>query len=124
MINTRKVVEKRKHPRLEAHEGAYAAIKSDSIKVGPLINISKGGLAFQYIGNGRQIEGLHKLAIFLRGNHYRLENVSFKIISDFLLDNRVPYSTIMMKRCGGQFGELTPSQESQLEYFLANHTTD
>ena len=124
MIATENTVEKRKSNRFKAQEDTYVAIVNDSIKVGKIINLSKGGLAFSYIGKEAQITGWHKMNIFLSGNRFYLKEVSFKAISDFYIDTKTQFSTVLMKQCGGQFGELTREQKSQLEYFIANHASD
>ena len=122
MVDIENTVEKRKHNRFKAQKNTYVALVNDSIKVGQIINISKRGLAFSYIAKGAQITGWHKMNIFLSGHHFYLKEVPFKAISDFLIDNKTLFSTVFMKQCGGQFGGLTPSQITQLEYFIANHT--
>ena len=115
-------VEKRKHNRLKTEKETYVALMNDSVKVGQIINISKDGIAFSYIANGPGITGWHKMSIFLSGDHFYLKDLRFKAISDFLIENDVQFSTVFMKQCGGQFGQLTPAQITQLEYFIANHT--
>ena len=124
MIGTKKTVEKRKHNRFKAQKDTYVALVNDSTKVGQIMNISNGGLAFCYIGRGAQITGWQKINIFLSGNRFYLKEVPFKAISDFFIDTKIQFSTVLMKQCGGQFGKLTPSQISQLDYFIANHTID
>ena len=62
--------------------------------------------------------------IFLNRKRFYLKKVSFKAISDFYIDTKTQFCTVLMKQCGGQFGELTTSQISQLNYFIANHTID
>ena len=122
MIGTNKTKKKRQHDRFKAQAETYAAIVNDSIKVGQILNISKGGLAFSYIAKEDQLIGWHKMNIFLSGNHFYLKELPFNAISDFLMDNNTQFSTVFMKQCGGQFGGLTSSQITQLEYFIANHT--
>jgi hypothetical protein len=102
----------------------YIALVNDSIKVGQIINISNGGIAFSYISKGTQLTGWHKINIFLSSKRFYLKDVPFKAISDFYLDSKTPFSTVLMKQCSGQFGELAREQKSQLEYFIANHTSD
>ena len=123
MIATENTVEKRKYNRFKAQEDPYVAIVNDSTIVGQIINISKGGLALNYIGKEAQITGWHKVNIFLSGNRFYLKEVPFKAISDFYIGTQPPFSSVLMKQCCGQFGELTREQKSQLDYFLANHTT-
>ncbi len=122
MIGTEKTAEKRKHNRLEAQEDAYIALVNGSMKVGQILNISKGGLAFSYISKEAQLTGWHKMKIFLSSRRFYLKEIPFKVISDFCLDSKTPYSTVLMKQCSGQFGELTNQQRSRLDHFIANHT--
>jgi len=41
--------ERRVYKRYNASDGAFAAISPNSFKLGQILNISRGGLAFQYI---------------------------------------------------------------------------
>ena len=115
-------MEKRKQLRFRAHEGSYAVLKKDSVQVGQIVNISKGGLALCYIGNGEPIKGLLNIDIFFTNQQFYLKGMPFIIVSDFFIDKKIPFSTILMKRCCGQFGELTHGQIYQLDYFIENHT--
>jgi hypothetical protein len=56
-MDSKKVVEKRKHKRFRSKDLAYAAFGSKAMKIGQIIDISLGGLAFQYIADGDQITG-------------------------------------------------------------------
>ena len=49
MAGRKRTVERRKNKRYKAVEGAYAAISPNSHKLGQIIDISMGGLAFKYI---------------------------------------------------------------------------
>ena len=122
MVMKETTVEKRKHKRYKAQKDTYVALINDSIKVGQIINISNGGVAFSYISKGVQLMGWYKLNIFMSDKRFYLKKLPFKAVSDFYLDTKTPYSTVLMKQCGGQFGELTSYQSSQLEYFITNHT--
>lgn len=117
-------MKKRKHNRFKVKEETYVALMNDTIKVGQIINISKGGLAFSYIAKDTDIQGWHKMNIFLSGNNFCLKEIPFRAISDFLIENDILFSTVLMRQCGGQFGELTPDQKMQLDYFIENHTTN
>jgi hypothetical protein len=122
MVEKETTVEKRKHKRFNAQKDTYVALVNDSIKVGQIINISNGGIAFSYISKGAQLTGWHKMNIFMSSKRFYLKKVPFKAISDFYLDSKTPYSIVLMKQCSGQFGELTNEQRSNLDYFIANHT--
>jgi hypothetical protein len=81
-----------------------------------------GGLAFTYITSEEPPNVSLELSIFLAWNRFHLRRIPFETISD-AETNEVPFSSINMKRSGVQFGELTPSQISQLKYFIRNYTT-
>jgi hypothetical protein len=122
-VSMKNTVEKRKHNRLKVYEDTYIALVNDSTIIGQIINISKGGVAFRYIGKEEEITDFHRVDIYLSGSRFYLKQVPFRAISDFIIENNIKFSTVIMKQCGGQFGKLTPNQVSQLDYFLANQTT-
>jgi hypothetical protein len=124
MVGTERTVEKRKHKRFKVQKNTYIITVNDTTNLGQMINISKGGLAFNYIGQKEKIAGWHKVDIFLSSKRFYLKEILFKATSDFYLDPNTPFSTVLMKQCGGEFGEMTDEQKSQLDYFLDNHTID
>jgi hypothetical protein len=105
-----------------ARKGAFAALESDSVIMGQIINISKGGLSFRYVADGLNMNDTFQVDIFLEDNGFHLKKAPFKPVFDFHLKNRVPYSTIVINQCGGEFGELTHTQMLQLDYFIGNYT--
>jgi len=122
MTNTKAQVERRKHKRSEVQDDTFVLLRSDDTKLGTLINITMNGLTFHYIGREEALSELAQLGILLPDNHFYLFKVPCKIISDLKLYKNHP-SPISMRRCGVQFGELTQSQASQLQYFIQNYTT-
>ncbi len=90
--------------------------------MGKIIDISEGGLAFRYINTEDKTSGPCELDIFLSDGNFYLNKVPFKNISDVEMDNVPSLASIRMRRCGLQFGDLTPDQIFDLEYFIENHT--
>ena len=123
MVDKETTVEKRKYKRFKAQKNTYVLVANGSANMGQLINISRDGFAFRYIGKAEQVTGWHRVEIFLSNQLFILGNVPFRVVSDYNLDNRTPYSTVLLKQCGGQFGELTIYQWSKIDHFIANHTT-
>jgi hypothetical protein len=121
-MGSKEVIEKRKHKRFRSKESAYAAFGSDTMKIGQIVDISMGGLAFHYIADGDQINGARELEIYLASNGFHMEDVPFNTVSDFVLPSEFPLTTIIMRRRGVQFGELTQFQETQLGYLIQNYT--
>ena len=116
------LVDRRKHIRYRAKEGAFAAVRPQYVKIGQIIDISRGGLAFRYTVTDSHENESHELDIFLIGEVFHLSRVPFKIISDLRIDEKSPPSPLQMWRCGVQFGELTQNQIQELEYFIRKHT--
>jgi len=121
-VERRQGTRKRSQPRFQTKEGAYAAIEADYNIIGMIKDISKGGLSFQYVFDGRKISGSIMVDIFHHGKEFDLKDVPFKITSDSPVDSKVPFSTIMLRHCGGKFSVLTDEQTSQLDRFIENHT--
>jgi c-di-GMP-binding flagellar brake protein YcgR len=113
-MTRKKLVERRKHRRIQIKSGAFVGVGPHFDQVGPLIDISMGGLSFCYMARQKQPNGL-SLDIFLTDRDFYLSYLPFKAISDF---RTLATNT---RRCSVQFGDLTQSQISHLESFIQNH---
>lgn len=116
-------IERRKYSRFWAKDGALIEVRSHRGRLGEIIDISKGGLAFRYIDIGDRPKGSFELDIFLKEADFRLEKVPAKTISDLKTTKYFPYSSTKTRRQGVQFGELTRNQISKLDHFIKNYTT-
>lgn len=112
-------VERRKHQRFQVPSSAFAGIGSYFGKVGRILDLSMGGLAFRYIGL-EEPNGSSYLDIFMNDLDFYLRNVPFKTISDFpvITDG---LTTVTLRRRGVRFGKLTPPQRAALEDFIEEH---
>jgi hypothetical protein len=127
MTDTKQIVEQRKHKRFKVLEGAFAALRSPwphSTRLGQIIDISMGGLAFGYIDIGGETGGPSELDIVLSVKNFYLYKVPFKEVSDFQMNKEVPFTFFVTRRCSVQFGELTQDQKHQIAYFVENYTTE
>lgn len=123
MSNIKVSTEKRKHKRLKAKEGAFAVVTSDYNKIGQIRNISKGGLAFQYIDNGEPLRGSIEIEIFSAAKNFYLRKLAAKVIMDSEVDSPVPFSSLPLKELVVQFEKMKPNQMLMLDYFLQKYTT-
>jgi hypothetical protein len=114
--------ERRKHKRFRPQEGTYAVLSGPVSKMGQIIDISRGGLAFRYIDIGDRPKENCVLDILREDNSFRLENVCFRIISDLDASKDFPFSTIPMRRCGGQLAGLSDRQIYDLEHLMESFT--
>lgn len=129
MNNRNEYVEKRIHKRFKVKRGVIAAVIEPNIGCnyiysGKVIDISKGGLAFQYAGrNGDSNET------------YELDLLVVKDIVCFAYLKRIPFKTTWIsdmttesladelnpKQRGVQFVNLRPDQTSNLDIFLRKY---
>ena len=114
----------REYRRYQVTNVSVAAL-NDS-KVGVIMDISRAGLAFRYIdfnhGDGEPLKDSTEVSIVHDSADFSLHDVPCTIIRE---QHRLPgfyISTLRMNKCCLRFGTLTPNQESQLEYFIANFT--
>jgi hypothetical protein len=120
-MTKKKSAERRKHKRIRVKSGAFVGVGPHFNQVGPLVDISTGGLAFCYMARKKQPNGL-SLDIFLTGGDFYLSYLPFKAVSDSEIPNNTAgYAPI--RRCRVQFGDLTEIQLSHLEHLIENHTT-
>ena len=103
-------------------EIGFAVIKSKPVKMGQIININSNGLAFDYIERRGEAMQVFKLDILCAQDSFYLGKLLFKPVYDHVIDSEVPVKSFMIRRCGVQFGELTAHQKSRLEYFIHHHT--
>jgi hypothetical protein len=89
--------------------------------LGKVKDINIGGLALEYVLNETKITGFSEIDIFLTDDFFYLRRIPSKTIYDREIDEES--RSVKTRRCGLQFGDLTPTRKSQLEYFLQNYTS-
>ena len=122
MKNTERPFEKRSHNRLQAKDGLYAIIKYKPTIFGQIINISKDGMAVRYSNNGQQSRMPSELDVFIIDSNFYIEKIQIKIVSDFEIGDKSPFSSQKNRQRCFQFGEMKSSQLFQLDYLLQNYT--
>ena len=120
MRNKNKPVDRRRQQRFDVRNSAFVLLGPDSTKLGALIDISMGGLSFNHMARKPPSNELYELDIFLIDQDFYLQQVPFNIVWDCPTEEN-PLSSITMRRCGVQFGQMTHTQMSQLEYFIQAH---
>ncbi len=128
MKNDRRHIRRRKWKRFETVSGAVVLLNKPylmgllgikRIEMGPVINISMGGLAVQYIGNKERTAEYSELSIYIPAEGIVLDKVPFETISDFEV-TRMPDEKAIRKRCL-KFGTLSTYQTFQIEEFIKKH---
>lgn len=119
--------EKRKYIRFIVKDKVYAALGAHFLRVGKIIDISIGGLAFEFIENSEGCEqDISKIAIFHSEDGFYLPDLTCKLIYDHPIcvkNKKVTFKAIyVMKRCAVQFTAITANQGEELEFFLNHYT--
>lgn len=119
-------LDKRKYSRFLAQEDAFVALGHSFARVGKVKNISRGGLAFEYVSDKDLNEDASQLDVFLSEHGFHLSDMPCVIVYDIPVSKPYEYHTFNQifttKRCGVKFGELSKHKRAQLDFFLKNHT--
>ena len=123
MVNEKEFVEQRKQKRFKVKDRAFAVLGPDALKLCHMIDISKGGLSFRYFIDSEELaEEIFELGV-LFGDDFYLEKIPARVISDNVIENDSHFSTVIMRRRGVQFGDLSSRQKEQIDYFIKHNTT-
>jgi hypothetical protein len=122
MSLTKKLVERRKLKRVQVKSGAFVGVGPHFDQVGPLVDISTGGLAFCYMARKKQPSGL-SLDIFFTNRNFHFSYIPFEVVSDFAIAETAPSSFITTRRTSVEFGKLTDYQKSLLSHFIQGEAT-
>ena len=114
-------VERRKYNRFRVPLGMFLSFTPDDSRLGEVIDISMGGLAYRYLATGKELNRARRLNIFLTEHEFYMNDVVFETVSDFRTWH-IRFTPVTVRRSGVQFGALTHSQLSGLQYLIENHT--
>ena len=108
-------------PRSRLQDCAYVILSRPSdAGAGVLLNISMGGLMFEYITMKAPSIEATELEILMPNGEFRLGGIPCQGIWD-KATAQVSTTSLHKRQCGVQFGQLTQSQIVQLEYFVQNY---
>ena len=115
-------VERRKIRRFQVKDNGFAVINSDPVKLAPIIDISLGGLGIYLDDGSRWMDTSSKLEIMAADCSFYLENLPFKIVSNFRPFPENSASLIDGKRFSIKFCNLSPSQKASLKHFIRTYS--
>ncbi|MCK5097086.1 MAG: PilZ domain-containing protein [Desulfobacteraceae bacterium] len=122
-------LERRKHKRYSIKDGSYATISPESKKLGQIVDISMGGLAFKYIDIKPDIrKGINiQETLFLSSMGYYVGDIDFKTIADYeASDYEIPNTssnTMKIRMRHVQFKDLQLKQLFDLDYYIEKNAT-
>ncbi|MGD9334503.1 MAG: PilZ domain-containing protein [Desulfobacterales bacterium] len=122
MKNKEGLIERRKHKRFKVREGAFAVLRSDYNKLGQIKDISEGGLAFQFLEDGKQTKDSLEVEIFSTLDDFYMKKLPVRTVLDFELDNPVASNSTPMRQLSMKFGKLNHPQKLLLGFFIQKYT--
>jgi len=88
---------------------------------GPVVDISLGGMAFEYYSDDFKKTNHSKIGIYHMTSGFLISDVECKIIRDNVIEHREGIMPIIRKRCAVQFHQTSNEQEVQLKSFIEQH---
>ncbi len=109
--------ERRQSPRYSALEKAQVGMSGDDLRLPyHLINISQGGMAFEYT-NEKPLPLTHtRMDVYLNLDLH-VGRLPIEVVADRLMTGGI----FPERRCSVRFGKLTQTQKLQLETFIRLH---
>ena len=118
--------ERRKNKRFRAQEGIFALLDSASPKLGPIVDISMGGLAFRYKGKELPLTESSDLTLLFDDKRLNVYNMPLKFktkpIANVVIPEEEETAFDSKMRCCVQFEELTYHQRLSLDNLILNQT--
>lgn len=112
-----KLINQRAFTRFRVKKLAFAMMVNSAILF-QLVDISKNGLSFSYIGREKWFDDFPELDVLIYGHDFYLKGFPIISVSDFTLDN----SCLPMRRHSVMFHKLNPVQQTQLYHFILYYT--
>jgi hypothetical protein len=122
MRNKKVLNERRKHKRFKVKECAFAVAWPDNNKLGPIKDISEGGIAFQVIENGERTKGSLEVEIFSTADDFYMKKLPVRTVLDFELEKTVSSNSTPMRQLCMKFGKLNHPQRLMLDFFIQKYT--
>ncbi|MCK5542785.1 MAG: PilZ domain-containing protein [Desulfobacterales bacterium] len=121
--------ERRKHTRFSIKNGSYATISPNSSKIGQIVDISMGGLAFKYIDTKPdKNKNKRQETLFLSSMGYYVGNIDFKTVADYEVPGceipESPSGAMKIRIKHVKFTDLKLKQLFDLDYYIGNNAIE
>ena len=120
-MESRGSIEKRKHKRFKVKERVFVEVSVKPIKVGEMIDISAGGLSFQYLANGDIDPKILQIKIEYLPNGFSSELMTVRTVWDDIVIPKYWTETIKTRRRGVCFERLNESQKYQIDHLIEKY---
>ena len=111
--------ERRNFTRFTPKNGTMAV---NSHALGPIVNISMGGLAFRYMETEKTQPVSDQLGIFLGSDDFLIEKIESRLIADTAVEQDSTFMQTKTRQRSIEFLNLTSEQQEKLEEFILTKT--
>ena len=109
--------ERRRDKRYRVKDGTYAVLGAPANKLGQIVDISMSGMAFTYLADNDPIGTAEALDI-LANQGICVEKIPYTTVTDVVVPNETPFSTIIMRRHCIKFNELTTETKTKIQELI------
>ena len=112
--------DRRTFPRFRVKDGTLAI---NQTILGPVVDISLGGMAFEYYGSDLDDNELDDMGFYFIDSEFLLTGLRSKTIHDTVVEENGGIMPIIRKRRSIQFVDLTSQQRDTIKRFINQNTT-
>ena len=116
-----KPIEKRIFSRCRLKNGLTAYRSSDGSELGQVVDISLGGMAFDYIADMDLPKGAFYIDLRLKGEPMVISRLPSLTVSDNDTGRMAPFSNISIRRCGIEFYYPPKDKKTQLQVLIRKY---
>ena len=126
MLLSKKFEERRLNNRFKARPNIFVGIGPNSVKIGQILDIGRGGLAFKSTDQKTRFFQSAELSIIVDDDELNINVVPFKFSAKMVgvtdISSRNPFNFNKARRFSVKFDDLSDYQTFWLDYFIRNHT--
>jgi hypothetical protein len=109
---------RRREERYKVIEDVFAVTTTNHGILGNILDISNRGLSFHCIASSDAAGETFELDLFFGGRGYLSRQIACKKVSERTEHSQIPFSSVVMRRVGVNFLDLTQKQSAQLGNFI------
>ncbi len=125
-VGLKMILEKRRFKRFKSKKGAFAYFPKNgaSITMGKILDMSIGGLSFQYFKSSEIDNGCSAIRILgNNGSLIRLDQIQCRIVYDYEVPE-TSWDQISVRRCGVEFKKINSEHKRKLKKFINHFAVD
>jgi hypothetical protein len=129
MAESEEPKEQRKHKRFSLKEWVSGFCRTSFFGVGTLVDIGRGGVAFQYVQPSGDdwdlLTGSIELDLFKSEPSRNVIGIDCNVVYDTAAPWEIGvFGNYQLRRCGVEFGELSSDQSAELDSFIKDFTVE